>query len=159
MNHNGFGLWCSTWSPGIPVLHVQCKNLADAVITGLYTCKSRKFYLPCRHVISHLVATTSPHARTTQCPHTHTHRSLPHFSYTLPPPPPPPPTPSLTAFIISYRPSAFFLLDVFWNILLFWSIYNNGITQAFTSTLWNTQLYRSCIFYWNGQPKHVIALN
>jgi len=51
--------------------------------------RDRPFSLPCASARSH---NTFP-----------THRSLPHFSYGLP-------TPSLTASVISFRPSAFFFL-------------------------------------------------
>ena len=94
-NHNGVGWWCRTWRPRIPVLHVLCTDPVDAVHMQVnkflpsLSSRNRPFRFHGASARSH---NTFP-----------THRSLPHFSYGLP-------TPSLTAYIISYRPSAFFFL-------------------------------------------------
>jgi hypothetical protein len=76
-------------------LHVLYKDLVDTVIRGRYTCKSSY-----RYMIAHLAspcASARPHNTFPS------HRSLPHFSYGLP-------APSLTAFIISCRPSTCFFV-------------------------------------------------
>jgi hypothetical protein len=99
-NHNIFGAWIMKRRPHILVLHVLCKDLADTVVIGRCACNSRKFYFHSRHVRGYLASPCISARLHNTFP---TQRSLPHFSYGLP-------TPSVTTFVISYRPSTCFFL-------------------------------------------------